>query len=214
MKLDAAEALRYLGVTGTPDPELEEQVRVVAARLEASVAPRYAYRVLDLEPGPRLAGVALPGALAGRMLADCKRAAVLVCTLGGVFDRLLAETQARDMAQAVILDACGGALVEAGCDAAQAELQARLPGAYLTDRFSPGYGDLPLALQGELCALVDARRRLGVHVLESFMLQPTKSVSALIGIADTPQPARVRGCAYCSMRDTCTRKRGGKSCGS
>lgn len=218
MELDIREALRYLGVKGEPDPALRAQVARTAAQLAGAIAPRYVYRVFDLErtaEGFALAGTgtALTGATAEKMLAGCGRAAVLACTLGARFDRLLAETQARDMAQAVILDACGGAWVEAGCDAAQAELAARLPGQYLTDRFSPGYGDFPLTLQRELCALLDARKRLGLWVGESFLLTPVKSVTAVVGIADTPRPARVRGCDFCAMKKTCAVAREGERCG-
>lgn len=219
MELDIQEALRYLGVRGEPSGSLREQMREVAAQLTGEVTPRYAYRVFDLErtdDGFALAGTptVLTGATAARMLAGSHKAAILACTLGARFDRMLSEAQARDMARAVMLDACAGALVEAGCDAAQAELAGRFPGKYLTDRFSPGYGDLPLELQGELCALLDTAKRLGLYVTESCMLNPVKSVTAVIGIAPTPQPARVRGCGFCAMRNTCTVRKEGKSCGA
>lgn len=219
MELDIREALRYLGVRGEPGAELTGQVRQVARQLTETLSPRYVYRVFDLErrdKGFALAGTdtVLTGATAAKMLEGSHKAAVLGCTLGARFDRLLLAAQARDMAQAVILDACGGALVEAGCDAAQDELAGRFPEEYLTDRFSPGYGDFPLDLQRELCALLDTPRRLGVHVTESCMLNPVKSVTAVIGIANAPQPARVRGCDFCAMGKTCAMRKEGKHCGA
>lgn len=219
MELDIREALRYLGVRGEPGAELTQQVRREATRLTGELSPRYVYRVFDLErtdKGFALVGTdtVLTGATAAKMLAGSHKAALLACTLGARFDQLLRATQARDMARAVILDACGGALVEAGCDVAQAELAGRFGEEYLTDRFSPGYGDLALDLQRELCALLDAPRRLGLHVTDSCMLNPVKSVTAIIGIAHTPQPARVRGCDFCSMRRTCTIRREGTPCGA
>lgn len=117
------------------------------------------------------------------------------------------------MSRAVILDACASALVESGCDAAEAEIKARFPDRYLTDRFSPGYGDLPLELQPSICAALDTPRRLGLHVTGSLLLNPGKSVTAVIGLSDRPQMARIRGCAFCSMRETCTLRKGGKTCG-
>lgn len=218
MELDTKEALRYLGVSGQPEPELLAQVEMVAAELSDTLEPKYLYRVFPLERrGADIAlagaGVILTGSLAGKLLADCGQAALLGCTLGWEFDRLLEETQRRDMARAVILDACGGALVEAGCDRATEELRGRLTGRYLTDRFSPGYGDLPLALQRPICAALEAEKRLGLHVSESLMLSPVKSVTAVIGIADVPQMARIRGCEFCDMRETCTLRKRGTSCG-
>lgn len=216
MELDVEEALRYLGVGAAPDA-LRLEAEAVAQRLTASLRPRYVYRVFPLVregetfllPGTN---VVLTGHLAATMLAQCNRAALLGCTLGTAFDAMLRTEQARDMGRAVLLDACGGAWVEAGCDEAERELAAKLPGYFLTDRFSPGYGDLPLSLQGILCAALDAERRIGLHVTESLLLNPVKSVTAVIGIANQPQMSRVRGCAHCAMNKTCTLRKGGKHC--
>ena len=117
------------------------------------------------------------------------------------------------MGNAAILDACGSAYVEAGCDEAERELASRLPGMYLTDRFSPGYGDLPLDVQRALGNALNMEKLLGLHVTESLMLNPVKSVTAVIGISERPQMARIRGCAYCAMRETCALRRGGIHCG-
>ena len=149
------------------------------------------------------AGLVLTGGMARKMLADCDRAVLLCCTLGAGFEAMLRAEQARSMARAALLDACGSAWVEAGCDGAEREIAARFPGLYLTDRFSPGYGDLPLALQRDICGVLDAPRRLGVQVGDSLLLNPAKSVTAVIGLSETPQPARVRGCGFCAMRESC-----------
>lgn len=212
------EALRYLGAADAPET-LRRQVAEEAEALRARVRPRYVYRVWGLEPrdgGIGLAdtAVVLTGNTAARMLETCDQAALLACTLGARFDQSLTAVQARDMARAVILDAAGSALVELGCDEAERELSARFPGQYLTDRFSPGYGDLPLSIQGDVCAALDASRRLGLHVTESALLNPVKSVTAVIGLSDRPQMARIRGCEHCQMRQRCALRRGGKHCGN
>lgn len=217
MKLNINEALRYLGAK-TPAPErLYTEMSAVADKLTAALQPRYTWRVCSLRQineGFLLpeVNIILPGADAAKMLAQCDRAVLLACTLGVEFEALLRAEQARDMAKAVILDACGSAWVEAGCDQVEHELKNRLPGRFLTDRFSPGYGDLPLSLQPAICAALDATRRLGLHVTEHFLMNPSKSVTAVIGLSDRPQPACIRGCAYCSMRETCTLRKGGKHC--
>ncbi len=211
------EALRYLGAGNAPPEELRRQVEGVAAHLAAAIQPRYTYRVFPLiqsDEGIVLEGanVTLPGRSAKKMLAQCDRAVLLACTLGVGFDAMLRTEQVRNMAGAVILDACGNAWVEEGCDAAEGEIAGRFPGLYLTDRFSPGYGDLPLDLQPSLCAALDAPRRLGVHVTERLLLNPVKTVTAIIGLADQPQMARIRGCEFCTMNKTCALRKGGKSC--
>ena len=212
------EALRYLGAADAPET-LRRQVAGEAETLSAQFRPRHVCKVCELDfQGEEIflcgTAVVLKGGTALKMLSQCHRAALLACTLGARFDLALTAVQARDMARAVILDACGSALVEQGCDEAEKELSARFPGRYLTDRFSPGYGDLPLELQRDICAVLDTPRRLGLHVTESLLLNPVKSVTAVIGLSDRPQMARIRGCAYCQMRERCTLRKGGKHCGN
>ncbi len=215
---DIDEALRYLGAGAHPPEELRQQAAAAAEEVAAQVQPRYTYKIFPLvrENGGFLldgTDILLSGHTAGRMLEQCEQAVLLACTLGTKFDAMVRSTQARDMARAVILDACGNALVEQSCDEAERDIAARFPGLYLTDRFSPGYGDLPLSLQPGICAVLDTQRRVGIHVTPSFLMNPSKSVTAVIGLSDKPQMARIRGCAWCSMRDTCTLRKGGKTCG-
>ena len=184
-----------------------------------NVTPRCTYRVSEIAwengmPSPVGGQLVLPGRTAAVMLRSCSHAALLVCTLGTTFDALARQVQARNFADALLLDGFGGAYVEAGCNAAEREIAAKLPGKYLTDRFSPGYGDLPLDVQSPLLALTDAPRRLGVTLSESNLMNPLKSVTAVIGLSDTPQQARIRGCDYCAMRTRCNLRKAGKTCGT
>lgn len=211
------EILRYLGAGDTPPDSLRQQADAIAQQLCRQLQPRYSYRLFPiLRQGGRFflpqTGITLAGHTATTMLESCDQAVLLCCTLGTEFDTMLRARQARDMAEAVILDACGSALVEAGCDAVQQELQERFPDKYLTDRFSPGYGDLPLTLQPLICTALDARRRIGVHITPSLLLNPSKSVTAIIGLSHQPQMARVRGCGYCALAQTCALRKGGKRC--
>lgn len=219
MKLDIAEPLRWLGVRGEPDGALLAEITGLADRLTRTITPRWVWRMFHVKrtfDGEELegAGLALTGETARKMLADCDRAVLLACTLGAGFEAMLRAEQARSMARAALLDACGSAWAEAGCDQAEEEISARFPGLFLTDRFSPGYGDLPLELQRGICAALDAGRRLGVQVTDSLMMNPAKSVTAVIGLSDRPQPARIRGCGYCDLRESCQYHKEGKTCGA
>ena len=215
MKLDLSEPLRYLGVRGEPGPALLAELSGVADKLTRSVTPRYIWRVFPLsfrEEGPALEGIGLtlPGGMATRMLGECSQAVLLACTLGAGFEALLRAEQARSMARAAMLDACGSAWVEAGCDAAEEEISARFPELYRTDRFSPGYGDLPLSLQPALLSALDSWRKIGVSLNESLLMTPSKSVTAVIGLSRTPGPACKRGCASCGNKGCAFRRESGK----
>ena len=211
------EALRYLCVRSDPDGEVRAKLTALAEGLQSQVRPRHALRVYPVrhdKQGVVLegSGVTLPGKLAATMLRDCGQAALLVCTLGVAFDARIRLAQARDMAEAVMIDALGSAWVEEGCDEAEKALSARFPDSFLTDRFSPGYGDLPLHVQPDILAATDAARYPGVQATESCLMLPQKTVTAVIGIADKPQPARIRGCAHCPMGGTCDYRKGGVTC--
>lgn len=208
------EALRYMGVRALAGEELRSQLESLACEISSQFKPQSTWRMFPTqhnEHGILLGNIHLTGRSAASMLAECDRCAVMVCTLGAGFDAWLRRMQARDMTRAVMLDALGSAFVEEICDKTEQEITKRFPEHYLTDRFSPGYGDLPLALQHRLLSAAEAHR-IGVHATDACMLTPQKSVTALIGIAATPQAARIRGCAHCSMNKTCTIRKAGMTC--
>ena len=211
-----SEALRYM--QAGESEEMRKKAERALELLRGVSAPRFIYRHFPIEKNTR--GIALVGAditLSGKsaetMLSDCQSALLMICTLGFGFENELRKRQAVNMAEAVILDACGSALVEEGCDDAEKEIQDALPGKFLTDRFSPGYGDLPLDLQQDISRVLSAEKLLGVHLNESMLFYPSKTVSAIIGVSNEVQAARIRGCDYCSMRESCALRKRGGSCG-
>ena len=216
VQVDREEALRYLRASNAGEG-MRRQVDALARTVENRCAPRYVYRVFDVQDSPsgiRLMGadLLLPGQLVRKMLRACKQAALLVCTLGAGFEALLRTWEARDMAAAVVIDACGSAYVEAGCEQAEKEIADLFPGQYLSDRFSPGYGDLPLSLQHDFLRVTNAGKLLGVQATQASLLIPSKSVTAVVGIASAPQPSRIRGCDFCALREGCALRKGGAAC--
>lgn len=66
--------------------------------------------------------------------------------------------------------------------AASSDGSAKYRSAYFRPRFSPGYGDLPLALQPDLLNFLNAQRWVGITVGETLLMSPMKSVTAIMGI--------------------------------
>ena len=210
------EVLRYLGAgQGETPAELLETVRRCGAELQAAARPKAVWRFFDLK-GTTLEGtnLALTGQDIQRHLTDCHQCVLMAATLGADVEQLLMHVQVSDMARALILDSCASAAVENLCDNLEADLRTHVEaeGCYLTDRFSPGYGDLPLALQGDFCALLDTQRRIGLTVSESSLLIPRKSVTAILGIASSPRTTRSSGCLNCSLFETCQIRKSGAAC--
>ena len=50
-------------------------------------------------------------------------------------------------------------------------------------RFSPGYGDLPLEMQREVCAVLNMPKEIGVSLTDTLLMTPSKSVTAIVGVA-------------------------------
>ena len=211
------EALRYLAFRGDKvPPELEEALTRGEEALRAVVRPGVVYRLLPLREGKLEGCVFQPeGTDCAELLSGCTQAVLLAVTLGAGVDSLLLRLETRDMAQAVVVDALASAAVEAVCDDWEDELRAELRsrGFSLTDRFSPGYGDMPLSQQRELCTVLDAQRRIGLTVSASGMLLPRKSVTALLGISEHPKPRRDRDCRRCCLAQRCPYRKEGKTCG-
>ena len=114
-------------------------------------------------------------------LAGCECAVVFAATVGVSLDRLIAKYGRVAPARALMLQALGAERIEALCDVFCADL-AREMAAGMTTRFSPGYGDLPLAAQQEIFALLDPARRIGLSLNGSLLMSPSKSVTAVVGI--------------------------------
>ena len=204
------EALRYLGCRGAaPDQAtaalLEERIRAV----EEAADPRWtALEVpLTLRPGMvALGDWSIHSEKLRAHLEGCTSALLFGATLGVGVDRLIARSAAGKVAQAAVDQAVAAALIEAVCDHACDQLTGQYPGKYLRPRFSPGYGDFPLTDQPELLRRLDGPRKIGLTATDSCLLAPIKSVTAVIGVADTPGKCHAGGCATCSKTNCAFRR--------
>lgn len=149
----------------------------------------------------------LPGRDIALHLAGCSHCLVLALTLGVAADAGIRAAEASDMGKAVLMDTAASTLAEQYADLATGQLQAELASErgkrYLTGRYSPGYGDLPLALQAPLLALANAQRAIGLTASASHILLPRKSITALIGVAAQPVSGHLAGCRGCALWEKC-----------
>jgi len=122
---------------------------------------------------------------------DCDEIILFAATLGFEVDALIRQTEAFDMAGAVVLDALASEEIERVCNTVHTEIGAGY--ARITKRFSPGYGDFPLDVQGELLAALDAQKKIGLYANDSNLLIPRKSVTAIVGATLRGRPLTLRG---------------------
>ena len=206
--IDSAEAARYLGVRGAADQELLDRIGTLASVLMETARPRLVWRALPMnEENDYL----IVGHDLRKLLEGCTEIVLFAATLGSEAELLIRRAQLRDMAEALILDACAGSAIENVCDNFCADLAAQVAPNYLTDRYSPGYGDLPLEHQKVLFSALNVTRRIGVTLTESGLMLPQKSVTAILGVSPTLRAHR-SACANCPMNGTCAFRKEGTTC--
>ena len=205
------EALHFLGWRGTPvEPELMQTLRTLCRETAAALEPRAILRRFPLRDGDfDGTGFHPRGRDARALLAPCREGVLLAATLGAGSERMLLREQARGASQALLLDAVLSAGIEAVCDGIEAQLRAECAaqGLFLTDRFSPGYGDMPLGQTREILDVLDAQKRIGLTVTATGLMMPRKSVTAVMGVSETPVERRPSGCEGCAARETCAMRR-------
>ena len=166
-------------------------------------------------PSLTAAGI-LAGEDVAKHLEGCTAALLLAVTLGPGVDAQIRRAGVGDIAAGVASDALGSALAEQAAEAAEAELRqwAARQGKYLTGRYSPGYGDWPLAVQPLLAAALDTARRAGLCVTENNLMTPRKSIPAIRGVRDHPVRGHLAGCGHCVLRTRCEYRQRGITCAS
>lgn len=175
--LDRAEALRYMGGHGV-NPDNITQVLMDKAEEEILKICRPVYTFTEIPKDSS----ALGGEDIKKVIEKSEKVVLIAATLGIYVDKLIRKAQITDMAQAVVIDAMASVAIEQFMDKIEVELSKRYSGYYFTNRFSPGYGDYPLEKQREIIRLLNTEKKLGLNLTESLMLNPTKSVTAVIGM--------------------------------
>lgn len=205
-----------MGVRSKPDEKVSQLLDKYEPIVRENLRPAYVYRQGNVERTEnelKICGVSLLGNDIRRHLEGCEKAIILGATVSAEADKLIRQTSVTDMASALVVDALCSAAIEQVCNSAEEEIFAALGAAYRTWRFSPGYGDLPISHQKELLFALNAQRRIGLTVTDSFLLIPSKSVTAIIGICDSAPVQTSQGCKSCRMSDNCAfRKNGVKLC--
>lgn len=122
-----------------------------------------------------------------KLLKDSQSVLFMASTVGkDVTDRIVFEVEKGDAAKGLILDSVASQTADAALDWVMKFVDKILAreGRMLTrHRYSPGFGDLPLANQKDIFYALQLER-LNMALTEKFMLVPEKSVLALAGVEE------------------------------
>lgn len=197
-----------------PDPEmiaaLQEQICSCEAEVLRCASPRAVLRILPVEEiQPILSGHDIC-----RLLSGCTEAVLMAVTLGSELEKRLMIEEVTNMSNAYVLDVCASQAVEQAADDLEQRLRAQIlrEGKYLTNRYSPGYGDYPIEMQGLLLDYLNAGRAIGLTLTPTNLMVPRKSITAVLGISPKPKPDLYGNCTHCPLQTKCVWRERGERC--
>ena len=213
MKIDQREVLRYLGYKGSePDAEILHTIADCTRELEEAATPHHILQAVELSrPNAdtlEFAGMVVHSRDLFQHLSGCDEAVLFEATLGAPVDLRLERCAQVSMSRAVVMQACAASLIESYCDECQEPIaqEAASRGLYLRPRYSPGYGDFDISYQREFLTVLDCPKRIGLTMTDSFMLAPSKSVTAVIGLTAEAQSCHIAKCMTCKAKSCPFRK--------
>jgi hypothetical protein len=142
------------------------------------------------------------------------RVVVIALTIGPKLENKVNEYFiSGEYTSGLLLDAAGTAAVEVSADQVCEfiKLQAAQQGYLTLPRFSPGYGDWDITVQPLILNLADAHE-INLTATDSCMLQPRKSITAVIGLTANHHDSSVgymyqnTTCPQCSQINCLARK--------
>ena len=213
MQTDRKEALRYLGL-GNHEPDAGTEKLLEECIREAEGAAQFHHLIreypLTIEADGTIDGgcFRVKSRNLQKNLSGCESVLVMAATAGAGVDRLLARYGKLSVAKAVVMQAAAAAMIEAYCNELNAAWKKEYleKGLYLRPRFSPGYGDFPLSAQKQVLDGLEAGKRIGITLTEGYLMMPSKSVTAVIGVSRTPASCTIEGCEACGKKDCAFRR--------
>ena len=199
--INEREVFRYAG--GKDDAAVRELFERCKVELADSLTYKVCYLPLDVQVSDDFCDFGAFGVRSkdlARNLDGCAKAVLFAATVGVGIDRLIAKYSVLSPAKALLFDAIGTERIEALCDLFCRDIEKEFQ-MTARPRFSPGYGDLDLPFQKTAFAAMNCRKHIGLSLSDSLMMSPSKSVTAIVGLCETPCKLPSRKCEACGKTD-------------
>lgn len=170
--------LLYSGCRNSTDENLTALCKDCLDELRESLTLRAVYAEVPLKFEANTADFGFykgESASLKKFMGGTDKAYIFAGTIGLGADRLISRYSTLSPSRAVIIDGCATAAIECFCD----YLCGKVFGVPPQERFSPGYGDLPLMMQKSIVDFLNTNINIGLSVTDSMLLAPTKSVTAI-----------------------------------
>lgn len=213
------EVARYLGYCGVnSDENIDNLLDKCEKNLLESISCRYVYKCFEFSTfeGEGLlkdCTLKLTGKDILSHLEGCEKAVLMCATVSENVERIMRKAQLTNPLEALLINSIANVAIEQLCDKVCDLIAEEYAEFYSTWRFSPGYGDFPLAIQREFLTVIDAQKKAGVYLTDGGMLAPMKSVTAVVGLSRELISRAKMGCATCKMNENCNFRKKGEHCG-
>ena len=186
LKYDLHEAARYMGYKygSEPSEEICELCDEAYNELCKVITPKYIYKEYEFtrtDDGIIIDGIEFKSLKLLNHLKDSTSIILFGATIGVGADTLVRKYSVTDAAMTSIVHCVGASMVENLCDRACEELKNTIKGEHKC-RFSPGYGGLVISSQEDFFKLLPMTKQMGVTLSNNFLMTPTKTVTAFIGV--------------------------------
>ena len=226
LNIDENEVLRYLQYKNQDlSEEIKNQIQESIQLTKETINPRCIYKICSVEKCKteedekvvylKEGNIKFESNDIYNLLSECDECILMSATLGLEIEKEIRKLTYTDLTKGIIVDACATTAIEEVCDTLQYNIEKNLlkEEKYITMRYSPGYGDLPIEKNKDIIDILNSPKEIGLTVTESGIMIPRKSVVALIGISKKRIKKLRRSCEDCGNKDNCKFKKEAKSCG-
>ena len=193
---DKKEILRYMGAKNS-DEKTDKVINEAINLIEGKLKPSVCYIILPYLGNGDFSCLKVKSESLVKNLKDCKRVILFGATIGNELDRLILKYGKLSPLTALALQAIGAERIEALCDMFIKDMKKDYS---LKPRFSPGYGDFSLEYQKDIFEILKPQGKIGLTLNSSLIMSPSKSVTAIAGICDTPCEEKP-SCSECEKKD-------------
>ena len=226
ISIEKAEVLRYLRYKGQEiESSFSEKIDLAIEQTRSIITPRAVYERYPLkffEDRIEVEGtnLVLKSKDISKLLRGCDECILFAATIGTKVEMETRKAEYVDLTKSIIMDSAATTFVERTCDYVQEiiEKEVEKSGKYITMRYSPGYGDLPLECGKEM-NILQSQNKIGLTTSSSGLMIPRKSVSAIIGIYDSSKDKDnkvkkgKKSCLECPNYNSCIyRRENGGAC--
>ena len=199
------EILRYMACK-EEDSNIQNLLDKFLPLVKMTALPKGSYAFFDLEKGEDAVFIekeSLKSKALYKNLMSSDSAILFSLTLGIGIDRLISKYSVLSPASALCINGIATALIEEYANVFYSEIKEILKSEnlFLMPRFSPGYADFDLKNQNLFIKLTNAEKICGINLTDGYMMTPSKTITAIMGISDTDLACDKSGCEICDNKN-------------